>query len=115
MGKTYKAIPGGVKPLATGLGACVATDRITVDGRPVCFMYREAPDMDVDSGWRFMAGDEDQDYMDDADNHGIFDVNTIANYCPEIVPHLKAPVGAAFERERAGRPFVAIDFSPEEE
>ncbi len=62
-------------------------------------MYREEPDFDVDSGWRFLAGVEPQEYLDDPDNMAVYDVNTIANYDPEIIPFLQALVGAAFERE----------------
>ena len=71
---------------------------ITVDGRRVGFMYREPPMDETDSGWRFTAGIETHDYMHDLSNHAAFDVNTIANYDPDIVPFLNAPVGTAFER-----------------
>jgi hypothetical protein len=88
-----------IKPLAKNRGACFATDMITVEGRKVGYMYREEADEDGDSGWRFMSGHESQDYMDDPDNHGLYDVNTIANYDPQIIPLLDAPCGCAFERE----------------
>jgi hypothetical protein len=61
-------------------------------------MYRENPDNDVDSGWRFFAGDETDDYANDPENIAIYDVNTIANYDPGIIPLLGAPHGSAFER-----------------
>ena len=108
MAKTYAEIPGGMKLLVMGLGLCMASDRITVDGEPVRFMYRDEPDMEGDSGWRFTAGDESQDYMDDETHHGVFDVNVIANYDPDIIPHLKAPVGSAFERAAADEAFEAV-------
>jgi hypothetical protein len=47
-------------------------------------MYREAPDNPDDSGWRFFAGDESQEYLDNSRNLEIENVNTIANYDPEI-------------------------------
>ena len=60
--KSFK-IPGDqIKQLIPNMGACFATDRITVDGMKVGYMYREEPDKDVDSGWRFFSGDESQDY-----------------------------------------------------
>ena len=62
------------------MGGCLATDRILVDGAPVGFMFREDPTDSVSSGWTFMAGDETQDYADDADHWAIYDVNTICNY-----------------------------------
>jgi len=45
-------------------------------------MYREAPYNSIDSGWHFFAGDETQEYTDNARNFEIYDVNTIANYDP---------------------------------
>jgi len=40
--------------------------------------------------------------MDDVKNHNIYDVNTIANYDPQIIPLLDAPVGSAYIRTEAG-------------
>jgi hypothetical protein len=97
-----------ITPLAPNRGGCIATDMITVDGRKVGYMYREEPDNDMDSGWRFMSGRESQKYMDDAANHEVYDVNTVANYDPDIIPFLDAPAGSAFERQDATGPFVAI-------
>lgn len=102
MTKNFK-IPGDqIRPLATGRGGAIASDRITVDGRPVGYMYRTAPRNNIDSGWAFLAGDETQDYMDNSHNHAIYDINTIANYDPEIIPLLDSPVGSAFIRTARG-------------
>ena len=96
--KTF-AIPGSaMRDLARGHGACIATDRITVDGRKVGVMLRDAPLEPVDSGWQFLAGDEDQAYLDDPSRSGVYAVNTIANYDPDIIPFLDAPIGSRFER-----------------
>lgn len=73
--------------------ACIASDRITVDGRPVGFMFRDY------SGWNFFAGDESQEYVDDAGNLGLYSLNTIANYDRAILPHLDARHGTAWLRE----------------
>lgn len=78
-------------------------------------MYREKADHDVDSGWRFLSGLESQEYMDDASNHAMYDINTIANYDPEIIPFIQSPVGSAFERDPASGQFRAVEFSPDEE
>lgn len=94
----------------------MATDMITVEGRKVAFMYREEPDNDIDSGWRFMSGHESPEYMDDADNHGVYDVNTVANYDPDIIPFLDSPPGSTFERQNGVGPFVEVDdFQPPED
>ena len=84
----------------SGAEGCLATDRILVDGEKVGYMYREEPDnnQDWDSGWRFTAGDESQEYMDDPDHSGIYALNTICNYDPEITELLNAPYGTAYIR-----------------
>ena len=98
-GKNYRlAAADMVAGLAPQTG-CIATDRITVDGRPVGFMYRD------EDGWNFFAGDEDQDYVDDPGNLGHYTLNTVANYDRAILPYLHAPPGSAFVRSGAG--FVA--------
>jgi hypothetical protein len=111
MSKKQFALRGDqIKRLATNRGGCIATDMITVEGRQVGYLYRDEPRNDQDSGWVFTAGYESQVYMDDADNHGIYDVNTIANYDSEIIPFLDAPAGAAFERQ--GSSFVQVAGEP---
>ena len=116
MTKQFRLSKDEIKPLAEGYGGCIATDRITVDGYPVRFMYREAPDNEVDSGWRFMSGSEDDAYMDDPANHGAYDVNTIANYDPSIIPFLDSPEGSVFEKTPESERFLAVtDWAPPDE
>ena len=93
------AIPGErIKPLLVGMGGCFATDHITVEGRKVGFMYRDIPDESQLSGWTFLSAEESQEYADDPDNWAIYDVNTICNYDPAIIPYLHSPFGTAFGR-----------------
>lgn len=101
-----------IKPLVKGGGACFATDMITVDGKKVGYMYREEPDNQTDSGWRFMSGHESQEYMDNPDNLAIYAVNTIANYDPEIIPFLGARYGSAFARDEESGEFKEVDYEP---
>ena len=78
-------------------------------------MYREAPDNALDSGWRFFAGIETQRYVDDPENLAIYDIQTIAEIDPDIIPILETPWPCAFERESAGQAFAESDFSFEPE
>jgi hypothetical protein len=110
MTKKYFRDGSTFKPLAVGLGSCMATDRITVDGMLVGYMYREAPRDDIDSGWSFFSGDETQEYTDDPANWGIYDVNTVANYDLAITPYLDASYGTAFVRN--GDKFIAEPLRP---
>src|SRR5439155_10155099 len=90
-----------------GRGGCFATDAITVQGRKVGYMYREKPDFEHDSGWRFFSGTESQAELDDPAHTDVYDVNTVANYDPAIIPLLNSPVGSAFERRGLFKKFVA--------
>ena len=110
MPKRFALAAADIKPIVPGRGSCMATDRITVDREPVGFMYREVPDNNHDSGWRFFAGDESQDYLDNAANLEIYDVNTIANYDSEIVPLLGAAARSAFEWDEEKGRFVKTAF-----
>ena len=83
----------------SGADGCIATNRITVEGRKVGYCYREKPDGGWDSGWRFTAGDESDEYMDDPNNAGIYKLNTICNDDPDIIPLLNTPAPCAFERD----------------
>ena len=109
MTKNFLIKVANFKQLANDRGSCLASDRITVDGKPVGFMYHEEPDHRHDSGWRFLAGDEDDDYMSDAANFELYDVNTIANYDTDVVPLLDAPVGSAFIRDPVSNGLVPDD------
>jgi hypothetical protein len=97
-----------IKPLANGYGGCIATDEIPVRGRRVGYMYREQPHNELDSGWRFLAGDESDEYMGDPDKHGVYDVNTVANYDTDIIPYLEAPIGSAFVRDQETGKLVSL-------
>jgi hypothetical protein len=111
MTKKFGLPASAIKELAPGRGNCLATDHITVEMLPIRFMYRELPDNDSDSGWRFFSGEEPDEYVDDPRNIGLYDVNTIANYDPAIIPHLDAPAFSAFERSSAADIFIATTFS----
>ena len=63
----------------------------------------------LDSGWRFLSGLESDEYMENADNHGVYEVNTIANFDSTIVPHLNAEVGATFEKLPGSSEFALIE------
>jgi hypothetical protein len=106
--KNYKLKGNEIKQLIKSAGGCMATDKITVDGELVGFMYREHPDFDSDSGWRFLSGTETQEYADNPGNWAIYDTNTIANYDKAILPYIDLPIGTELERSQGANTFVTI-------
>ena len=106
--KQFRLSAAEIVPVAPGRGACIASDRITVDGQPVGYAYREAPADGADSGWRFFAGDESQGYADEPMNFAVYEVNTIANYEPGIVALLDERAPVEFERPAPGAPLRKV-------
>ena len=116
--RDYHVKAEDVKPLLSdwkGADGCIATNRITVEGYKVGYCYREKPDGDWDSGWRFTAGDESEAYMDDPNNAGIYKLNTICNDDPDIIPLLNTPAPCAFERDENGVFQQIKDWKPDED
>ena len=98
-----------------GASGCIATNRITVEGCKVGYCYREKPGGDWDSGWRFTAGDESDEYMDDPNNAGIYSLNTICNDDPDIIQLLRTPAPCAFEWDKNGVFRQIKGWKPDEE
>jgi hypothetical protein len=105
-GKRFKIPKEQIQRLVPNMGGCIASDMITVEGYQVGYMYREEPRNSMDSGWFFLSGRETGEYMDNAANHGIYEVNTICNYDKSIIPHLGAHYGTAFVRDPATGAFI---------
>jgi hypothetical protein len=91
-----------ILPIVGERGYCLGSKRITVDGARVGFLYREVPESQGDSGWHFMAGDESPEYCKNSSNFERYDVNTIANYDPEIIGFLDHPTGCEYDRAKDG-------------
>jgi hypothetical protein len=96
--------------ITIGRGYVIASKRVSEDRQPVRYMYREAPDNGLDSGWRVFSGTEDQAYADVAANFAMYNASTILEIDPSIGPYLDAPSGTAFEREDVCGPFQQVPF-----
>ncbi len=96
--KEYKLKSEEIIKLIELKGSCIASDKITIEGLQIEYMYRERPTNEIDSGWRFFAGNEDENYTNNPDNFNIFDLNTICNYDKTIIPYLESEIGSSFEK-----------------
>ena len=105
--KEYQLWPSEMKmylPDWEGPNGCFLTDRIAVDGCKVGWCYREEPEQGFpDSGWRFFSGDESEAYIAEISHTGVYDLNTVCNLDPEVIPLLDAPYRSAFVRGEDGK------------
>ena len=93
-----------IKKIIENKQACIVSNKILVGGEKVGYMYREEPSKNFnDSGWRFFAGDEDDDYCEKSENFNIVELNTLANYDAEIINVLDAEIGASYEKDKNGK------------
>lgn len=113
MTKSFKLEANQLRRLVPGLGGAFASDRILVEGRVVGFMERNEPSCEEDSGWSFLSGYESEEELNDPEKAGIYEVNTIANYDPEVLPFLAYPVWTRISRPEPGAA-LQIDEGPEE-
>lgn len=87
---------------------CFVTNNILYEGRPVGYLYREEPDYDDDSGWRFTAGDETDEYMEDSDNSSYVSLGAVLREDDSCLALLDREAGVAFAKDDKGN-FVELD------
>jgi hypothetical protein len=93
------------------MGFCLVSNLIGFEGKKVGYMYREeiSEDAENDSGWRFLAGTESQEYVDDEKNSKVFEVETIIDFDPAIKKYLHLPEGTELERIEGSDDFKIIE------
>jgi len=79
-------------------GALVSK-RIVEEGWKVGFMYRREPNNPADSGWTFLAGNEDEQYNSDVKNIVLMPLGKVCHDLDrDIYKYITAPVGTEFIR-----------------
>jgi hypothetical protein len=77
---------------------CFVSHRVINDGVRVGYLYREVTDAENDSGWRVMAGDESDEYIDNSDNLSFVSLGAVLRVDASIVGMLETPAPCAFVR-----------------
>lgn len=93
----------------------IVSRRVLDDGRPVGFLYREAPDNSVDSGWRVFAGDESRAYTNKAGNAQAVPLRELVDRDKALEEIFRTPAPCAFERRKPDKPFKPVEdfFDPD--
>ena len=82
---------------------CIVTNRVSVDGCKIGYMYREQPyEMFADSGWRFFSGDEDEEYMSNPENSTIYSLEEVCKMDESIKGYLDSPCGTSYYKDENG-------------
>jgi hypothetical protein len=88
------------------LGICLISNKIAVDNEPVGFFYREQTEEELDSGWRFLSGNEDDNYLENDENYDVYDLEYIIEKDKNIKQYLHSAIGSAFERDETSTLFI---------
>ncbi|MFT5618260.1 MAG: hypothetical protein ACI85I_001492 [Arenicella sp.] len=79
-------------------GFCFISNKVAKEGFRLNYTYKELEEENFDSGWRFFAGDESDEYINNPENCSLVLLNTAVNYAPEIISYLNLPVDTQLER-----------------
>lgn len=78
---------------------CLVSTKVSKGEYKVGYMYREDPDENFpDSGWRFFAGDEDEEFTNSSKNFDILSLNTVCNIDLDIIPYIYSEIGSKYIR-----------------
>jgi hypothetical protein len=72
------------------------------------YCYRDYPETNIDSGWRFLYGDEDEDYLDNPDNCVSVYPEEMLSINPSLDIILAAPVSHEFEWDDEQQAYMEI-------
>lgn len=72
--------------------------KIMDEGWKIGYMCREEAVNENDSGWSFMVGDEDDEYINDYHNIQLMSINSVMQYDSAIWKYITSPVGTRLIR-----------------
>ena len=72
--------------------------KIIEEGWKVGYMYRDEATNESDSGWSFMAGNEDDEFLNDYKNCLLVHVRDVYHLDPDIWNYIDSPVGTELIR-----------------
>ena len=74
------------------------TKKLVEENSKIGFAYREKPDNETDSGWRFFTGNEEQESVDNPDNLLLYSIEDIIKLDDSIKSILNSEINTAFEK-----------------
>jgi hypothetical protein len=72
------------------------------------YCYRDYPETNIDSGWRFLYGDENEEYLDHPIHTETVYPEEMLSINPALDIILSAPVGAEFEWDDETQSYMEI-------
>ncbi len=92
---------------------CLASNEVIRDKKRVKYLFKNASKGELrdgifDSGWIIMSGEEDQEYLDDANNISVVSLGAVLNIDDSIISLLEEPTGSEFEWDEDQKKFMRL-------
>ena len=87
---------------------CFVKNNILDEGEAIGYLYREEPDAEDDSGWRFTTGSETDEYMNNSENSSYVSLGAVLREDDSVVHLLEHTSGIAFAKDQNGN-FVKLN------
>lgn len=105
---------GLAQALSQALQYAIVSQKVSLDGEAIGFLYREAAAFEHDSGWRLFSGWESDEYVADAAHFDTLPLSEVVAMQPEIQALFNEQQGA-WEWSDEAEGFVAVqDWQPQE-
>ncbi|MDL2222565.1 DUF2185 domain-containing protein [Bacteroidales bacterium OttesenSCG-928-M11] len=82
--------------------------RRALENDQIGYCYRDYPETNIDSGWRFLYGDEDQEYLDNPTNNKAIYPEEMLSINPNLDAILSAPINSEFEWDDENQMYIEI-------
>jgi len=80
----------------------IETDKTIYEGYKIGYMHRQIPNKDyLDSRWHHLPKKENPDYINNIENPGLYDLNTICAYDSEVIKSLDSQYQAEYYKDEA--------------
>lgn len=101
-------VPEGRSGSETEVKKYAYVSRRAIEADYIGYCYRDEPETNIDSGWRFLYGDEDENYLDNPNHVEAVYPEEMLSLNPSLDLILAAPPGAEFEWDDELQMYIEI-------
>jgi len=106
--KSNDDVPEGRTYEDTEVRKYAFVSKMALEADHIGYCYRETPETNIDSGWRFLYGDEDDEYLDDPAVSVAVYLDEVLSINAALDTILSAPIGMEFEWEDEQQRYLEI-------
>ena len=88
---------------------CIASNNLLTEKGELKWCFRETPINNMDSGWRFLSDIDTDEYLADANNSSVCDLDTVIQTEPAILAIINSSVGTDVELKIVNGEKVFVD------